>query len=87
MTMAQWIVVPEAFFDDPELFATWAKRAHALVPPKKSSAPKRAKGSGEKADPPRRAKGREKAAPPKPVKARAAKRAKGSPSVAPRRNR
>lgn len=35
MTMQEWIVVPEAFFDDPELFAAWAKRAHALVPPKK----------------------------------------------------
>ncbi|MBL8922230.1 MAG: TfoX/Sxy family protein [Myxococcaceae bacterium] len=35
MTMQEWIVVPESFFDDPELFAAWAKRAHAQVPPKK----------------------------------------------------
>jgi TfoX/Sxy family transcriptional regulator of competence genes len=34
MTMAQWIVVPERFYDDQELFSGWAKRAHALVPAK-----------------------------------------------------
>jgi TfoX/Sxy family transcriptional regulator of competence genes len=41
MTMAQWIVVPEGFYDDPELFSVWARRAHKLVPAK-SSKPKRA---------------------------------------------
>lgn len=34
MTMAQWIVVPEGFYDDPELFSVWARRAHKLVPAK-----------------------------------------------------
>jgi TfoX/Sxy family transcriptional regulator of competence genes len=34
MTMKEWIVVPDGFYDDPELFAAWAKRAHRLVPPK-----------------------------------------------------
>lgn len=34
MTMADWIVVPESFYDDPETFAAWARRAHELVPPK-----------------------------------------------------
>lgn len=30
----RWLVVPEGFYDDLELFAAWAKRAHALVPAK-----------------------------------------------------
>ena len=34
MTMAEWIVVPQAFYDDQELFASWARRAHRLVPAK-----------------------------------------------------
>jgi TfoX/Sxy family transcriptional regulator of competence genes len=34
MTMSPWIVVPERFYDDPEAFAAWARRAHALVPGK-----------------------------------------------------
>lgn len=41
MTMQEWIVVPEQFFDDPEVFASWAKRAHAQVPPKKVAAKKK----------------------------------------------
>jgi TfoX/Sxy family transcriptional regulator of competence genes len=43
MTMAEWIVVPERFYDDPELFHAWAARAHTLVPPKlkKKPAPKK----------------------------------------------
>ena len=35
MTMQEWIVVPESFYDDHDLFSTWAKRAHRLVPPKR----------------------------------------------------
>lgn len=33
-TMAEWIVIPEAFYDDQELLGAWARRAHDLVPPK-----------------------------------------------------
>jgi DNA transformation protein len=46
MTMSSWIVVPEAFYDDPEQFGAWARRAHALVPAKlaaKGGAPGRSK--------------------------------------------
>lgn len=49
MTMAQWIVVPDAFYDDPETFAAWAARAHALVPAKKTAVKRTAvKKSGVK---------------------------------------
>lgn len=41
MTMSQWIVVPERFYDDPEAFAAWARRAHALVPGKLAKKPKK----------------------------------------------
>lgn len=90
MTMAQWIVVPEAFFDDPELFATWAKRAHALVPPKKASAPKRVDGKHAattrvKASAPKRLD--EKRAATKRVKASAPKRKRSSTRRGPRRSR
>jgi hypothetical protein len=34
MTMASWIVVPEAFYDDLEGFGAWTQRAHALAPSK-----------------------------------------------------
>lgn len=34
MTMKEWIVVPERFYDEPETLASWAKRAHALAPAK-----------------------------------------------------
>lgn len=37
MTMQEWIVVPDAFYDDQELFSTWAARAHRLVPAKGSA--------------------------------------------------
>jgi TfoX/Sxy family transcriptional regulator of competence genes len=46
MTMNQWIVVPERFYDDPEAMAEWAARAHAAVPGK---APKRKKPPARKA--------------------------------------
>jgi TfoX/Sxy family transcriptional regulator of competence genes len=35
MTMHEWIVVPEGFYDDPEQMAAWAAKAHAAVPGKK----------------------------------------------------
>jgi TfoX/Sxy family transcriptional regulator of competence genes len=41
MTMQNWIVVPERFYDDAELFSAWAARAHSLAPPKKAKAPKK----------------------------------------------
>ena len=37
MTMNDWIVVPERFYDEPTELAAWAKRAHALAPPKKAT--------------------------------------------------
>lgn len=40
MTMQEWIVVPERFYDDPELFRAWAAKAHGAVPAK--AAPKKA---------------------------------------------
>lgn len=46
MTMASWIIVPESFYDDQELFSAWARRAHTLVPPKKLSAKKKSKKAG-----------------------------------------
>ncbi len=42
MTMHEWIVVPERFYDDPELFAEWAAKAHAAAPAKKLKAKARA---------------------------------------------
>ena len=41
MTMAEWIIVPEGFYDDLETFAHWAARAHQLVPPKLAKKPSR----------------------------------------------
>jgi DNA transformation protein len=45
MTMAEWITVPDAFYDEPRTLAAWAKRAHAAAPPKgaKKGAKKTAK--------------------------------------------
>lgn len=43
MTMASWIIIPESFYDDQELFSAWARRAHTLVPPKKLSVKKKSK--------------------------------------------
>ncbi|MBX7115301.1 MAG: TfoX/Sxy family protein [Myxococcaceae bacterium] len=40
MTMHEWIVVPERFYDDPELLAQWAAKAHAAVPGKTMKAKK-----------------------------------------------
>lgn len=60
MTMGQWIVVPEHFYDDLELFTEWAKKAHALAPAKvakkKSAASKRAEPPARKKVPARLAK-------------------------------
>lgn len=64
MTMASWIIVPESFYDDQELFSGWAKRAHALVPPKKLSA-KRPTKSAEPKKPAEPKKSPKKAATPK----------------------
>lgn len=36
MTMQNWIVVPEEFYDDYELLGAWARRARDLAPPKKA---------------------------------------------------
>jgi TfoX/Sxy family transcriptional regulator of competence genes len=37
VTMQEWIVVPDTFYDDLETFADWVKRAHRLAPPKAAS--------------------------------------------------
>ncbi len=45
MTMREWILVPDDFYDDQDLLASWAQRAHQLAPAKakkKSSPAKRA---------------------------------------------
>ena len=49
MTMQEWIVVPEGFYDDAELFEAWAAKAHAAVPPK--AAKKKAPGRRKQAKP------------------------------------
>lgn len=41
MTMKEWIVVPDRFYDDAEALAGWAKRAHRLVPGKLAKATRR----------------------------------------------
>lgn len=33
MTMREWILVPDAMYDDPTTLAAWARRAHALAKP------------------------------------------------------
>jgi TfoX/Sxy family transcriptional regulator of competence genes len=43
MTMRDWIVVPDSFRDDDELFREWARRAHARVPAK-TAAPRKGRG-------------------------------------------
>lgn len=42
MTMSEWIVVPERFYDDAEAFSSWAARAFELAPPKKAKPVKKA---------------------------------------------
>ena len=44
MTMKEWILVPERFYDEPQTLAEWARRAHRLVPPKKAKPAAKAKG-------------------------------------------
>lgn len=42
-TMKEWIVVPERFYDDGELLATWAAKAHRAVPAKAAKTKKKKK--------------------------------------------
>lgn len=49
MTMKEWIVVPERFYDEPQTLAAWARRAHALAPPKGAKGAKRAAAPARKA--------------------------------------
>lgn len=46
MTMKEWILVPDALYDEPRALAAWAARAHKLAPPKKAKA---ARGPPKKA--------------------------------------
>src|SRR5581483_8856282 len=39
MTMQEWILVPDAFYDEPRTLAAWAKRAHAAAPAKGAKKP------------------------------------------------
>jgi TfoX/Sxy family transcriptional regulator of competence genes len=49
-TMAEWIVIPEAFYDDQEQLAAWCRRAHGLAPAKVAKVAKVVKRvKGEKA--------------------------------------
>lgn len=34
MTMRNWILVPDAFYDDPDALASWAQKAHKAAPAK-----------------------------------------------------
>jgi TfoX/Sxy family transcriptional regulator of competence genes len=43
MTMHEWIVVPDGFYDDVDLLHSWLDRAHGLVPAKKITTPRAAK--------------------------------------------
>lgn len=52
MTMREWVLVPDSFYDDPRRLAEWARRAFALAPP---PAPKKASKGARKA--PRKARG------------------------------
>lgn len=36
MAMARWLVVPDAFYDEPRRLADWARRAAATAEPKKA---------------------------------------------------
>lgn len=36
MTMREWLVIPDALYDEPRELAAWAARAHKLAPPKKT---------------------------------------------------
>lgn len=58
MTMREWIVVPENFYDDQELFAAWARRAHRMAPAKKIKTPKPPKKKAAPARPKKPAKKR-----------------------------
>jgi hypothetical protein len=49
MTMNEWIVVPEGFYDDAELLAVWAAKAHAAVPGKVLKLATKAKAPAKKA--------------------------------------
>jgi DNA transformation protein len=48
MTMNEWIVVPERFYDDAELLAEWAAKAHSVAPAKKLQAKKAAPSKPKK---------------------------------------
>lgn len=50
MVMKEWILVPEAFYDEPRTLADWARRAHAAAPAKKTT--KGAKGAKAAKKPP-----------------------------------
>ena len=49
MTMREWIVIPDHFYDDEALLRKWAERSHRLVPAKKK--PTKPKPKSVKAKP------------------------------------
>lgn len=49
MTMKDWIVVPDAFYDEPATLAAWARRAHAMAPPKVVKGRKRMPATSKRA--------------------------------------
>lgn len=50
MTMKDWIVIPDAFYDEPQTLAAWAKKAHAIAPGKAAKRPAKAP-AGKRAAP------------------------------------
>ncbi|MCK6547638.1 TfoX/Sxy family protein [Myxococcota bacterium] len=77
MTMREWILAPDAFYDDQESMETWARRAHTLVPPRKAKPPKRAatEAPAKKVSTPKKS---AKSAPPKKSSAKSAAPKKSS---------
>jgi TfoX/Sxy family transcriptional regulator of competence genes len=41
MTMKEWLLVPEAMYDEPPALADWAAKAHRIAPAKKAKGPAR----------------------------------------------
>lgn len=98
MTMKDWIVIPERFYDEPHELTAWAKRAHAIAPgkvvkPKAAKAPKDAnvaKGAKAASPPTSKASPKKptpaKTAPPKaPAKKAPPKKASKAPKAAPKK--
>jgi TfoX/Sxy family transcriptional regulator of competence genes len=56
MTMAEWIVIPEGFYDDQEQLTAWAQRSLELVPAKGTRRPAKKRSKAPMAPPKTKAK-------------------------------